>query len=208
MKRFSRSQSKRYLRRLNARGAAFVEFALIAPLFIVIMFSVFQLGMIGWAKSSLETALRDAARFALTGAKGTAATRADSIIAGIKDRMSMFQIQDGEEIQVASKVYPTFEDIGQPEKIIVDNGVIGTCEPGDQYIDFNLNGSRDTDMAKPGYGGPNDVTLYSVTYPMQALLPLNLDDFNLGTIFTLTAKAAVQNEPFGTNLPAPVEVCS
>jgi Flp pilus assembly protein TadG len=191
----------------NRRGAALVEFALIAPLFILILLIIFQIGMIGWAKSTLETAVRDAARFAITGAKGTGATREASLIAGIEERMSIFTRQPGVPITVTSKVYPTFEDIAQPEKIVSDLNSNGTCDTGDQYIDFNDNSSYDVDMAKTGYGGPNDVVLYTVTFPLQSLFPLNEGSFNLGSVFTLKTEAAVQNEPFGALTPPPVRLC-
>jgi Flp pilus assembly pilin Flp len=191
----------------NSRGAALVEFALVAPLFILILLIVFQIGMIGWAKSTLETAIRDAARFAITGAKGTGATREASLIAGIEERMSVFTPDPSTPITVISKVYPTFEDIGQPEKIVSDVNGNGVCDTGDQYIDYNENSTYDADMAKTGYGGPNDVVLYKVTYPLQALLPLNQDQFNMGSVFTLSAEAAVQNEPFGSLIPPPVRLC-
>jgi Flp pilus assembly pilin Flp len=191
----------------NRRGAALIEFALIAPLFILILLIVFQIGMIGWAKSTLETAARDAARFAITGAKGTGATREASLIAGIEERMSVFTRQPSTPITVTSKVYPTFEDIGQPEKIVSDLNGNAICDTGDQYIDFNDNSAYDSDMAKTGYGGPNDVVLYKVTYPLQALVPLNEGEFNLGSVFTLHAEAAVQNEPFGPLIPPPVRLC-
>ncbi len=191
----------------NTQGAALVEFALIAPMFILIMFVVFQIGMIGWAKSTLETAVRDAARFAITGEKGTAATREASIIAGIDERMSSFQRRLGQPITVTTRVYPTFEDIAQPEKIVMDANANGICESGDQYVDFNGNGVRDADMAKTGYGGPNDVVIYTATFPLEALLPLNTGAFNLGQVFNLKAQAAVQNEPFGSLISPPVLTC-
>jgi TadE-like protein len=192
---------------MNSRGVALVEFALIGPLFILLVFIVLQLGMIGWAKSSLETVVRDAARFALTGQNGTKATREASLIDGIEQGMSMFQRQAGQPITVTTKVYPTFEDIAQPEKIVLDTNANGVCETGDQYQDYNMNGTYDTDMAKIGYGGPNDVVIYNVAFPMEALLPLNQGLFDLGQVFNLKASAAVQNEPFGAMIVAPVLVC-
>lgn len=191
----------------NNRGVAVVEFALIGPIFIVLIFLILQIGMIGWAKSSLETAVRDAARFAVTGASGTLSTREASLIAGIEDRMSVFQRQYGQPITVMTKVYPTFEDIAQPEKIVLDANSNGVCESGDQYQDYNSNGTHDTDMVKSGYGGPNDVVIYKVTFPLEALLPMNEGMFNMGQVFNLKATAAVQNEPFGAMDVAPVLVC-
>ncbi len=191
----------------NVRGTAAIEFAIIAPVFILILLAVLQFAIIGWAKSTLETALRDAARFAITGAKGTEATREASIIAGIDQRMSSFRRQYGQPIIVTTKVYPTFEDIAQPETIVMDANSNGVCDTNDQYIDFNLNNTYDLDMSKTGYGGPSDVVIYSATFPLEAMLPLNTGIFNLGQVFNLKAIAAVQNEPYGALTPPPVKLC-
>ncbi len=191
----------------NTRGTAAIEFAIIAPVFILILLAVLQFGMLGWAKSSLETAVRDAARFAITGAVGTQATREASIIDGIDKRMSSFRRQYGQPIVVTTQVYPTFEDIAQPEKIVLDANGNGVCDTNDQYIDFNENNAYDLDMSKTGYGGPSDVVIYSATFPLEALLPLNTGMFDLGQVFNLKAQAAVQNEPFGALTPPPVKLC-
>jgi hypothetical protein len=182
----------------NCRGASVVEFALIGPMFILVIFIVLQIGMIGWAKSSLETAVRDAARFAVTGATGTGPSRDASIIAGIESRMSMFHLVPGQHITLTSKSYPSFADMAQPEKMKNDANSNGVCDAGDTYFDYNGNGIHDADMAKLGYGGPDDVVMYNVTFPLDPIVPASASLFHFGSVFNLQATAAVQNEPFGT----------
>ena len=52
-------------RRSRTRGQALVEFALIFPVFILLLVSIFDLGHVVWANNSLATASREAARFAV-----------------------------------------------------------------------------------------------------------------------------------------------
>jgi hypothetical protein len=52
-------------RRSNSRGQALVEFALIFPIFILLLVSIFDLGHVVWANNSLATAAREGARFAV-----------------------------------------------------------------------------------------------------------------------------------------------
>jgi Flp pilus assembly protein TadG len=52
-------------RRDRSRGQALVEFALIFPIFILLLVSIFDLGHVVWANDSLATAAREAARFAV-----------------------------------------------------------------------------------------------------------------------------------------------
>jgi hypothetical protein len=52
-------------RRSRTRGQALVEFALIFPVFILLLVAIFDLGHVVWANNSLATAAREAARFAV-----------------------------------------------------------------------------------------------------------------------------------------------
>lgn len=60
--------------RTRIRGQALVETALILPLFLVLMMGVFDLGRAIWATTSLASAAREAARFAIVHG-GTASTQ-------------------------------------------------------------------------------------------------------------------------------------
>ena len=52
-------------RRDRSRGQAMVEFALIVPIFILVLVSLFDLGHVVWANNALATAAREGARFAV-----------------------------------------------------------------------------------------------------------------------------------------------
>ena len=51
-------------RRRRERGQALVEFALVAPIFFLILFGIIQLGLILGAQNSLTGAVRETARYA------------------------------------------------------------------------------------------------------------------------------------------------
>jgi hypothetical protein len=48
-----------------SRGQALVEFALIIPLFLVLLFAIFDFGRVVWANDALANAAREAARYAI-----------------------------------------------------------------------------------------------------------------------------------------------
>ncbi len=57
-------------RRDKPRGQAMVEFALIFPIFILLLVGMFDLGRVVWVNNTLATAAREAARYAIVhGAK-------------------------------------------------------------------------------------------------------------------------------------------
>jgi TadE-like protein len=49
----------------RSRGQAMVEFALVIPVFILLMVGLFDLGRVVWVNDTLATAAREAARFAI-----------------------------------------------------------------------------------------------------------------------------------------------
>ncbi len=48
-----------------SRGQALVEFALVIPMFLAMLFGIVDLGRVVWANNSLANAAREAARFAI-----------------------------------------------------------------------------------------------------------------------------------------------
>ncbi len=58
----------------NRRGATAVEFALIAPIFLIMAFGVFEMGRAMWIKSSLQFAVEEAARYAMVNTSATTTT--------------------------------------------------------------------------------------------------------------------------------------
>jgi hypothetical protein len=57
----------------SSRGQTLVEFALVIPLFLTLLFTVVDFGRVVWANNSLANAAREAARFAVVHG-GTATT--------------------------------------------------------------------------------------------------------------------------------------
>lgn len=51
--------------RRRQRGQALVEFAMIAPIFFVLLIAIFDIGRIVWAHNALENAAREGARYAI-----------------------------------------------------------------------------------------------------------------------------------------------
>ena len=52
-------------RRQKPRGQAMVEFALVIPVFILLMVGIFDLGRVIWVNDTLSTAAREATRYAI-----------------------------------------------------------------------------------------------------------------------------------------------
>jgi Flp pilus assembly protein TadG len=61
------------------RGQSLVEFALVAPLFFLLVFAITDFGRLFFTRSTLQYALREAGRYAVTGQKQATFTRPESI---------------------------------------------------------------------------------------------------------------------------------
>lgn len=53
------------MRRRGERGQSLVEFALILPIFLLLLVGIFDLGHVVWSNDALTNAAREAARFAI-----------------------------------------------------------------------------------------------------------------------------------------------
>jgi len=65
--------------RRNHRGSAAVEFALVAPMFVALLFAIIETALMFFASQVLETVTQDSARTIMTGQAQTAVTIADEV---------------------------------------------------------------------------------------------------------------------------------
>lgn len=168
-------------------GAAAVEFALVAPVFIVLLMGVFDMGQLLYAKSVLDGAVQAAAR---TSALETGDTEAaDTMV-----ETSVKPIIPGVEFQTSRLSYFDFADIGRPEPLN-DKNADGECNNGETYTDENGNGQWDADIGLEGNGGANDVVIYAVTatYSPTFRIPFIPSRWQERT---LTSKAVRKNQPY------------
>jgi Flp pilus assembly protein TadG len=74
-------------RKLCARecGAAVVEFALIAGVFFLLIISIVELGVMFWVNLTMQYAVREGARYAITGQSTLKPTQWESVIKTMQD---------------------------------------------------------------------------------------------------------------------------
>ena len=180
-------------------GGATLEFGLVVPLFVLMLISVMEMGMLFFANTALEGGLREAARYAITG-RTDGASREQAIINIInKNGYGIVKVTAD---NITTEIYQDFADIDTAEPIVGDEGEIGVYEPGidDGYTDINCNGTWDEDIAKsPGAGGGNDVVIYVVDYQHEFMTNLLAPMIGGDGKVPLTARVAVRNEPFGNS---------
>ncbi len=185
----------RFLKRLRDRedGSPAAEFAFVAPIMILLVVGTIEFGMIMFVTILMESGLRDAARYGITGSEFGKMSRMERIVEIINDRT--LGLVDISEADIQILVYPDFGQIGQGEDFVDGNGN-GTYDVGETFTDANGNGTWDSDIGQSGPGASGQVVLYRIEYAWNLLTPLAAPLIGENGKFTLSASIAVRNEPY------------
>ncbi|MCH2546672.1 MAG: pilus assembly protein [Alphaproteobacteria bacterium] len=182
----------------NNDGATIIEFAIVAPVFILLLFGIIEFSVIMYAKSTMEGATSITSRLGKTGYTEEGITRQEMLTQLLVDRAG--GLMDPEEIEITTLIYENFADIGQPEPLSIDiNGNQQyDASDGDAYQDINGNGQWDEDMGEAGLGGAGDIVVYKIHYPWQVKTPVMQNILeNENGYFPLNTSIVVRNEPYG-----------
>ncbi len=186
----------------NNRGAALMEFALVAPTFLLLLMGIFDISYRAYAVSVLQGAVQKAGRDStLEGASGGLG----SIDATITNQMRA--VANSVTMSFDRKTFVSFSRAGQAEefedRIVVATGLPnGIREVGECYFDENGNGTYDSNAGINGQGGARDIVVYTATavyprlFPMYGLLGFPQNE-------TITATSVLRNQPFGTQAIRP-----
>ncbi|MBR1222100.1 pilus assembly protein [Bradyrhizobium sp. U87765 SZCCT0131] len=165
----------------SRRASAAVEFALIAPWFLALLFAIIEIALVFFAGQMLETATQDSARLIMTGQAQTATgggyTQAQFKTQVCNRLAIMFDCQNKLALDVRS--YPCFSQVATPQSPIDNTGNLRT--------DFQFN-----------MGTPASVVVVRVFYPWRLFVTgLGFNVANMtGGQYLLQASAAFRNEPY------------
>lgn len=183
-----------FLRRLgrDRRAVTIIEFAMIAPVLLLLLLGFFDLGYRSYASSVLQGALHDAARMATVG--GYTMTQID---ARVKARLSNFATRS--TVTTTATSYYQFSGVSQPEKIVGDTVPLGSYNSGDCFEDANGSNTYDNDRGSSGTGNSDDIVRYSVTITFPRILPMG-SLMGWGNTQTLTSDTVLRNQPYAARV--------
>ena len=170
-------------------GAALVEFALVAPVLLLMLLGIFDMGYNYYVQSQLQGAIQKAARD--SGIEG-AHSRMGEIDARVTD--AVHAIVPGAEVTFSRKAYARFSDVARPEDFSDIDGN-GVCSGGEPFEDVNGNGIWDEDRGSEGQGGARDAVLYVVTVSYRRLFGVTAF-VGLPQTFTTQATTVLRNQPY------------
>ncbi len=183
------------LRRLrrDSKAVTIIEFAMVAPVMLLLLLGLFDLGYRAYAASVLQGSLHDAARMATVG--GFSMPQID---ARVRTRLSNFATRS--TVTTAAASYYEFSGVSQPEKVVGDTVPLNSYNAGDCFEDVNGNNAYDTDRGRSGTGNADDIVRYRVTISFPRIFPLG---YLMGwpSTQTLTQETVLRNQPFaGRNM--------
>ena len=185
----------------DTRGATIIEFAIVAPVMVLMTMGLGDLAYQVYAQSILNGAVQKAARdSAIQGGADNAAAIDGKVTAMVKT------IAGNATVSFTRRSYSSFSMV-KPEPF-VDTNNNGVRDAGECYTDINGNNQWDADPGTAGQGGANDVTVYTATvvyphvFPMAGLLGWSPNQ-------TIAATTLLKNQPYASQTTVtPATVCT
>uniref|UniRef100_UPI0035CA1CE5 TadE/TadG family type IV pilus assembly protein n=1 Tax=uncultured Sphingomonas sp. TaxID=158754 RepID=UPI0035CA1CE5 len=197
----------------DRRGAAAIEFAIIAPVMMLMLMGICDLAYQIYAQSILNGAVQKAGRDSTVQDAASNATAIDAKVAAtlgliIANLSNNCAAGTGNAAVwcATRKNYDTF-GAARAEPFTDTNGN-GVRDAGECYTDVNANSQWDADPGSVGQGGANDVTVYTVSVTYPRIFPV-ATLFGWPTVNKITASTMLKNQPYATQVLTPSkQVCT
>ncbi len=186
----------------NDRGVAAVEFAMIAPVLILMICGFMEYAHLSSARTTLEAATMRAAR--AVAATDCPSSREAIMRSIIESSMDNVPSADGGKPKIVTKAYgDKFGDVGgepfvdkNKNKVYDEDPTITDPDKRDTYTDINGNGKYDKDMGNVGsIGAAGQVISYSAEYKVKSLFGFISKRYSDADFYTIKASTVVRNEP-------------
>lgn len=184
------------------RGVALVEFALLAPIFLLLLLGGLEICHTMYVRSVLVGQLQKAARdLSLEGASSTEqqSAIAMSVQAAVKNVIPQAVVT------VVPKSYHDYANVANPAEEYNDADHDGLCDHGETFVDSNRNGHWDADGGVDNRGSAKDVVLLTAT-AVYDRLPLGRM-FYADPQITLVARTLIRNQPNDAQADPPSGTC-
>jgi len=156
------------------RGGSLVEFALAMPVLLTVILAIFEVMRMLTINAALESGVRAASRYGITGALPASGSREEEIIRMIE--ASSLGMANRSNTRITTSVFDSYEAIPAM----------------DQYFDKN----GKPKAGRQGVGSASEIVVYTAIYQSAHWLPGVASLFGGDGIIRLRASTAVRNEPY------------
>lgn len=180
----------------DERGASILEFALIAPVAMLLIFGTMDIGHSYFVRATLDGAMQNMGR---SSSLESAAILAQQEVIDLRVKEAVLALAPTATITTNRSYYKTFSEAASARaEIVIENPATANfrCDAGESFWDINGNRTWDSDGGAKGQGGARDVVVitYKVTYPR--LFPL-AKLMGLPANVELESNSILANQPYG-----------
>lgn len=176
--------------RRDEDGVTLVEFAIVAPVLLLMIMGIFDMAHSQYTSALMNGAMQKAGRDLTLQNAGVNETAIDATVEG----QIRSVIPTGATIELVKLSHSDFSDIGEEEDYTDSNGD-NQCNDGEPFIDYNNNGQWDADRGETGIGGAKDAVLYTVNVSYDRLFPM-AGLAGLPEKVELSASTVLRNQPY------------
>ncbi|WP_426263342.1 TadE/TadG family type IV pilus assembly protein [Sphingomonas sp. PWP1-2] len=187
----------------DTRGATIIEFAVVAPVMILLIMGLSDLAYQGYIMSILDGAMQKAGRDSTI--QGNDTTPSGAAI-DQKVMASVWLVMKSATYVSSRKSYSQFGNIA-PESFRDDNGNKVYDAATECFTDVNGNKTWDADPGASGQGGASDVVVYKMTITYPRLFPM-AGLAGLSQTVTNSSTTYLKNQPYAGQVSyTPTLVC-
>jgi Flp pilus assembly pilin Flp len=187
--------------RRSERGAALLEFALTAPVFLLLLMGIFDYSWQMYAQQVLQGAVDKAGRDSTLEKFAADQSALDNVVAE-----QVKNVFSSAELTFTRKAYDSFSQVGTEERYSDNKPKNGRYDFGECFDDFNGNGKWDADRGRGGNGGADDVVLYTASMKINRVLPVWVM-LGQNQETTLSSSTVLRNQPFANGTDSAPDAC-
>jgi TadE-like protein len=189
--------------RKNQDGTTVLEFAFVAPVFVMMMLGGLDIGYSLYLRTVGAGTLEAAARSASLQGASQAVMEA-RIRTAMNKLLPKNQRNVPGAVTITQKSYTDYSRVNQPELLVSDVDNDGVLDIGDCWLDEDEDGVFGVNQGRTGLGGSDDAVYFAVTMAIPRLFPMNTvlgwDDTQ-----SVTVKTVIINQPYGAQPIPPTE---
>ena len=171
-------------------GVTLVEFAIIAPVLLLMIMGIFDMAHSQYTSALMNGAMQKAGRDLTL---QNAGVNESTIDATVESQIRSI-VPASATIELVKLSHADFTDIGEAEDYTEQNND-GICNNNEVFFDENNNGQWDANRGETGIGGAKDAVLYTVNVSYDRLFPM-AGLAGLPEKVELSASTVLRNQPY------------
>ncbi|WP_216327375.1 TadE/TadG family type IV pilus assembly protein [Sphingomonas quercus] len=183
-------------------GVAAVEFALLLPVFLVLVLGGAEIGHMLYMRNVLFGEVDKAARASSLEIAADAAASIDTRVNQVVARVA-----PGATARFVRRAYRRYADTHRTAEPYTDANGSGHCDGGESYADLNGNGQWDAEVGEEGGGGARAINVYEISIEFPPLFPMTRQLLGADA-FTVHTATRLRNQPYAAGSVAQGGVCA